>query len=117
MHRPDSQLRIDCLPTLSLFEVQSVNVFFYYNIRLLSDVRLRGRRRACGERISLRDLFVDLLMGLFSLALFYRFGTSFAFFTSFVFMALVVISFIDLDVRIVPDVISLTGIVMGLIPT
>jgi leader peptidase (prepilin peptidase) / N-methyltransferase len=48
--------------------------------------------------------------------LFSRFGLSFVFVVTLVFVAgLVVISFIDLDVRIVPDVISLPGIILGLV--
>ena len=49
-------------------------------------------------------------------ALFYQFGLGLAFVVGFVFIAaLIVISFIDLDVRIVPDLISLPGIVTGLL--
>jgi leader peptidase (prepilin peptidase)/N-methyltransferase len=55
-------------------------------------------------------------MGFLSVALYYQFGLSLAFLVSFIFVAaLIVISFIDLDVRIVPDVISLPGIVAGLL--
>ena len=54
-------------------------------------------------------------MATLALALFGWFGLSFSFLVSFVFVAaLIVISFIDLDVRIVPDVISLPGIILGL---
>ncbi len=89
---------------------------FYCNIPLLSYAFLRGRCRSCSESISARYFLVELLMGLLAVALFERFGLSFSFFVSFVFVAaLVVISFIDLDVRIVPDVISLPGIVCGLL--
>jgi leader peptidase (prepilin peptidase) / N-methyltransferase len=91
-------------------------ISFYDNVPLLSYLFLRGRCRGCGERISPRYFLVELLMGVLALALFERFGLSFSFFVSFVFVAaLVVISFIDLDVRIVPDVISLPGIVCGLV--
>jgi leader peptidase (prepilin peptidase) / N-methyltransferase len=93
-----------------------VAIPFYCNIPLLSYVFLRGRCESCSERISPRYFVVELLMGILAFALFERFGLSFNFFVSFVFVsALVVISFIDLDVRIVPDVISLPGIVFGLI--
>ena len=89
---------------------------FYCNLPLLSYVFLRGRCRSCSGSISPRYFVVELLMGLLALALFERFGLSFNFFVGFVFVAsLVVISFIDLDVRIVPDVISLPGIVCGLL--
>jgi leader peptidase (prepilin peptidase)/N-methyltransferase len=89
---------------------------FYDNIPLISYVGLLGRCRACGEKISLRYFFVELLMACLAVALYYQFGFSLAFLVSFIFVAaLIVISFIDLDVRIVPDVISLPGIVAGLL--
>lgn len=91
-------------------------VAFFDNIPLISYIFLRGRCRACGETISPRYFLVELLMGTFAIALFERFGLSFSFFVSFLFVAaLIVISFIDLDIRIVPDVISLPGIICGLV--
>ena len=79
---------------------------FYDNIPLVSYIVLLGRCRSCGERFSARYFFVELLMACLALALYYQFGFSLAFLVSFVFVAaLIVISFIDLDVRIVPDVI------------
>jgi leader peptidase (prepilin peptidase)/N-methyltransferase len=92
------------------------DIRFYDNIPLLSYMALLGRCRACGERISLRYVFVELLMACLAVILYYQFGFSLAFLASFIFVAaLIVISFIDLDVRIVPDVISLPGIVAGLL--
>ncbi len=89
---------------------------FYDNIPLFSYLLLRGRCRACHERISARYLFVELLTAALAVALYYQYGFGLAFFASFVFVgALIVISFVDLDARIVPDVISLPGIVIGLI--
>lgn len=91
-------------------------IAFYDNVPLLSYLLLRGRCRSCGERISPRYFVVELLMALLTLVLFIWFGLGFSFLVSFVFVAaLIVISFIDLDVRIVPDVISLPGIVLGLV--
>src|SRR5258706_13295810 len=90
-------------------------IAFYDNVPILSWLVLRGRCRFCHAAISPRYLAVELLMGLFSSVIYYRFGLSFSFAISFVFVAaLIVISFIDLDVRIVPDVISLPGIILGL---
>ncbi|HXV78316.1 MAG TPA: prepilin peptidase [Candidatus Binatia bacterium] len=89
---------------------------FYFNIPLLSYVLLLGRCRSCRTNISPRYFFVELLMACLAVALYYQFGFSLAFLVSFIFVAaLIVISFIDLDVRIVPDVISLPGIVAGLL--
>ena len=87
---------------------------FYCNIPLLSYLFLRGRCRSCSETISPRYFIVELLMGLMAVALLYRFGLSYEFLVGFIFVAaMIVISVIDLDVRIVPDVISLPGIVLG----
>src|SRR6516225_2369758 len=89
---------------------------FYDNIPLLSYIALLGRCRACGEHISPRYFIVELLMASLAVILYYQFSFSLAFLVSFVFVAaLIVISFIDLDVRIVPDVISLPGIIAGLL--
>jgi leader peptidase (prepilin peptidase)/N-methyltransferase len=91
-------------------------IAFYDNIPLISYLVLGGRCRACGERISPRYLVVEGLTGALAGALYYQFGLGLAFFVAFVFVAaLIVISFIDLDVRIVPDVISLPGIAVGLV--
>ena len=71
---------------------------------------------SCKESISPRYFIVELLTALLSVMLYSWFGLSYTFFVSFVFAAaLIVISFIDLDVRIVPDVISLPGIIIGLV--
>ncbi|MDH3444528.1 MAG: A24 family peptidase [Deltaproteobacteria bacterium] len=92
------------------------SIRFYDNIPILSYLMLLGRCRSCGERVSPRYLFVEALTGFLAAILVYHFGLGLAFFTGFVFVAaLIVISFIDLDVRIVPDVISLPGIVAGLL--
>jgi len=57
---------------------------------------------------------VEALTGGFALALFWKFGLALSFFSFFAFAAaLIVISFIDLDHRIIPDVISIPGILIG----
>src|SRR3989338_4930534 len=87
---------------------------FYDNIPLISYIHLRGLCRSCGERISPRYFVVEFLMAVLAALLFSRLGLGFAFFVDFVLVAaLIVITFIDLDVRIVPDVISLPGIGFG----
>ena len=89
---------------------------FFHNIPLVSYLLLRGRCCSCGDRISFRYFAVELLMASLAVLLFYQFGLGLPFVVEFVFVAaLIVISFIDLDVRIVPDVISLPGIVIGLL--
>jgi len=57
---------------------------------------------------------VELLVGLMSLALFIRYGLSYQYFLFLLFAAtLITVSFIDLQHKIIPDVLSLPGIVTG----
>ena len=89
---------------------------FYDNIPLISYLILRARCRFCGARISFRYFVVELLMGALAAALLPRVGLGLGYFAYFVFVAsLIVITFIDLDERIVPDVVSLPGIGLGLL--
>jgi leader peptidase (prepilin peptidase)/N-methyltransferase len=85
------------------------------NIPLISYVLLRGRCRTCREPISLRYPLVEALMGGLLVLVFLRFGSLplTAVYGAFV-AALLVVTFIDLDHMIIPDVISLPGIVVGL---
>jgi leader peptidase (prepilin peptidase)/N-methyltransferase len=88
---------------------------WYHNIPVLSYLFLRGKCAYCKARISFRYPLVELLNGLAYFYFFWRFGWSvdlavFAFLSS----ALLVIFFIDLDHQIIPDVITLPGMVIGL---
>lgn len=89
---------------------------WYDNIPVISYLLLRGRCRGCGARISLQYPLVELLNGIITLLLFLRFGPTLAFAVLFVFCsALVVITFIDIEHQIIPDEISLPGIVIGFV--
>jgi len=89
-------------------------VAFYDNIPILSYILLRGRCRSCGAQFSVQYPFVEALTGVFAALLFYVYGVSPEFFVYFAFTAsLIVITFIDLEHRIIPDVISLPGIPIG----
>lgn len=86
------------------------------NIPLLSYVLLRGRCRDCGQGISVRYFFVELLTGLLFVAVFYRFGLSVQSFAYCLLVSgLVVATFVDFDFRIIPDEISVGGIIAGLV--
>jgi len=83
----------------------------YDNIPLLSYLLLRARCRHCGTAISPVYPAVEFLTAVLSLVLFRKYGLSLPYLASFVFSAaLVVITFIDLEHQIIPDVISLPGI-------
>jgi leader peptidase (prepilin peptidase)/N-methyltransferase len=86
----------------------------YDNIPLVSYLFLRGKCRNCGAKISWRYPLVEALTGAFAVALLLKFGLTVSFFAFFAFTAaLLVITFIDLDHRIIPDVISIPGIPVG----
>jgi len=88
---------------------------FYDNIPIISWLLLFGKCRTCSEPISARYPLVELLTGLLALASVIRFGISIDFLIYYIFIStLVIITFIDLDHQIIPDVISLPGIPIGL---
>lgn len=87
---------------------------WYHNIPLLSWVLLRGQCAYCGARVSVRYPLVEALTGLLFVLFLYRFGFHPVTLVFWLLSAtLVVISFIDLDHQIIPDVISLPGIPIG----
>lgn len=89
---------------------------WYDNIPLVSYLLLRGKCRGCGAHISLQYPLVEMLNGALTLLLFLKFGPSLAFAVLFLFCsALVVITFIDIEHQIIPDEISLPGIVIGFV--
>ncbi len=94
--------------------VCSYQIRWYDNIPLLSYLFLRGKCRGCGTHISIQYPLVELLNGVLAMLLFLRFGPTPAFAALFLFCsALVVITFIDIEHQIIPDEISLSGIVVG----
>jgi leader peptidase (prepilin peptidase) / N-methyltransferase len=84
------------------------------NVPLLSFLFLGGKCRSCRTRIPWRYPLVEALTGGIAFALYYKYGFSPFFFFLFVFSAaLIVITFIDFDHQIIPDIISLPGIGIG----
>ena len=88
---------------------------FYDNIPFLSYLVLRGRCRKCGQHISIRYLLVEMITALVFAACFHVFGFSVDLPVALVFACLlIVISFIDLDFMIIPDILSLGGLLLGI---
>ena len=86
-------------------------VRFYDNIPIISFILLRGKCRDCGGKISWRYPLVELITAALALLLFLQFGLTLKFLAFFIFTAvLIVITFIDLDHQIIPDVVTLPGI-------
>ena len=85
------------------------------NVPILSFLLLKGKCRKCGEKISIRYPVVEFLTGAIYLLIFLIYGRSYqTLIYALLSSALIIISFIDLDVQIIPDEISLPGIVIGL---
>ncbi|MBW1988947.1 MAG: prepilin peptidase [Deltaproteobacteria bacterium] len=89
-------------------------ISWYDNIPLVSYVILRGRCRSCKAWISLRYPLVELLSGIFAVATVLRFGLTASGLGCYMLVcALIVVTFIDLDYQIIPDVITLPGVLAG----
>lgn len=83
----------------------------YDNIPVLSYVFLKGKCRECKIPISPRYPLTELFTGIMWGLTYMKFGFSTEFFVYVIFISvLIVITFIDLDHQIIPDVISLPGI-------
>ncbi len=83
----------------------------YDNIPILSYIFLKGKCRDCGTKISIRYPLVELLTGIFFLLLYLKFGLTFELIVFMIFLALlIVISFIDLDFQIIPDILALAAL-------
>ena len=90
-------------------------IAWYDNIPLFSWLRLGGRCRACRASIGTRYPVVEALTAGLAILSLARFGTTPWAAVAFVFScAMLVVSLIDIDEGIIPDVISLPGILIGL---
>jgi leader peptidase (prepilin peptidase) / N-methyltransferase len=84
---------------------------FFDNLPVLSYILLNGRCRNCKTRISPRYPLVEILTGLLAMGVFLKYGPTAQSLVYFIFVcALLTMTFIDLDHRIIPDVITLPGI-------
>jgi len=88
----------------------------YDNIPVLSWLMLRGRCRNCKIHISPRYLFVEVLMGTIFLACYAHFGTGLATlkYCALGFLLLGLI-FTDAETQLLPDKLTLPGLVLGLV--
>lgn len=92
------------------------HIGWYDNLPMVSYIFLLGKCRHCQTRISIRYPLVELMSGVLTLAVFFKFGMGIRFFLEVYFvLGLVAITYIDLDEMIIPDAITLPGIALGLI--
>ncbi len=92
-----------------------MKISFFDNVPLLSYILLLGHCRHCRAPISARYPMVEMLNGLFYILFLYFDGMTMVMAGHcFLASSLLAIFFIDLEFYIIPDVISITGIVVGL---
>jgi leader peptidase (prepilin peptidase)/N-methyltransferase len=89
---------------------------WYDNVPLLSYWILSGRCRFCKAKFSIRYFFVELFNALIYLAFYLHFGlTPVLWPYLFMMSAFLVATFVDFEHRIIPDEVSIGGMVIGII--
>ncbi len=85
-------------------------------VPILSFIFLRGKCRYCGAKISIRYPLIEILTAVIFALLFNTFGFSPDLFASaFLMSILIAVFFIDIDHRIIPNGLVLTGLIGGII--
>lgn len=88
---------------------------FYDNIPLLSYLLLGGKCRRCKAVIPAQYPAVELLNALLFVFFFYYFGLTAQFFVyAFVSAVLLTIIFIDVEFQLIPDYLTIPGMIIGL---
>jgi leader peptidase (prepilin peptidase)/N-methyltransferase len=89
---------------------------WYDNVPVVSYVLLGARCRYCKTKISARYPLIEAVNGLVSVLLYLKYGLGAEWIIYLAFSgALLVLAFIDLDHRILPDPITLNGIWVGIL--
>jgi leader peptidase (prepilin peptidase)/N-methyltransferase len=92
------------------------DIAWHDNLPVLGWILLRGRCRRCRQPISIRYPLVEALTGLCFVAVWWRFGpTPVSAVYGLVMFGLLLGTLVDLEHYIIPDRVSLGGIVLGLI--
>ncbi len=90
-------------------------IAWYDNIPILAWFILRGKCRACGASISWRYPLVELVMAIAFLVTYHFVGMNWYLIEAlYLVFGLITVSVIDIDHYILPDVFTLSGIVIGL---
>lgn len=92
----------------------------YDNIPLISFLILRAKCRSCRAPISIRYFIVEVLALILTIGMYHLFyelrGDTFGFAVAlYLSYALLAITFIDLDVMIIPNEVTYSGMILGLI--
>ena len=94
----------------------STPIKYYQNIPVISYLFLGGKCGSCGETISAIYPVVEIITAVLVTLLFYKYGITLeTFIYVLLTLSLIVISFIDLEHFIIPNVITFPGIAIGLL--
>lgn len=89
---------------------------WYHNIPIISYFLLRGKCSFCGEKFSIRYPLVEFVTACLFAGVVYLYGASWITLEYLIMVfALVIAAFIDYDHMILPDEITLGGMVLGLV--
>lgn len=91
-------------------------LLWYDNIPFISYILLKGRCRFCGEKISPRYFWVELVTAVTFVAFYQYYGLS-ALLPAYLTMAcgFIVATFVDFEHRIIPDEVSIGGMAAGVL--
>jgi leader peptidase (prepilin peptidase) / N-methyltransferase len=90
----------------------------YDNIPFISFLLLGGKCRFCKQRISLKYPLVELLTAVMFVLFYMRFGLTYNCILYILFACgLIIATFVDIEHRIIPDEISIGGVIIGFILT
>ena len=100
-------------PKRSFCPVCKNQLLWWHNIPLFSWILLRGKCHYCKAKIPFRYPLVELLSLVFALLSYYNFSGATAIIVYIVCCSLIVISFIDIDYYIIPNLITFPGMIIG----
>jgi len=87
---------------------------FYDNMPILSYIVLMGKCRTCKAKISMQYPLVEFITAALLVIAYLRFGLTWDFAArSILILVMILTFFIDLKHRIIPDVLTLPGIILG----
>lgn len=102
-------------PARSICPTCEKQLAWWHNIPLISWILLRGRCGFCQARIPLRYFLIELATGCLCTLCYWKFGMNLSAIVAFIFLcALVVITFIDIDYMIIPNVITYPATIIGI---
>lgn len=91
-------------------------IHWYDNLPLISYFLLGGKCRVCKAPFSIRYFFIELLTAFVFLAFYSYFGLTFLLVPYLVMVSgFIVATFVDLEHRIIPDEVSIGGMILGLV--